>query len=290
MVTLPRVWAIHCSIEYWSEHRLHWSHLVMVRTMIKTLTGPSATGPSAGQSGRAAAAELTTIMGDDSSNGRSGQRGWPLVVTAGLALAVAACTSPKSGEFPEPPQPKASITEIPASLITKLPGAGGEFIEPERHRLASFLDAFRDGGRGPLLVKITAADSRTAAAAAAALRTLATRRGVVEDAVTISTTTAGRPGITLRYTDFVAVAPQCNPEVVLSRDPTQAVSPNLGCATERTFSAMVAHPADLVAPAAEADADAGRQDRVLDAYRHGKSTQAEVNRNDDMKASKVGGN
>jgi len=219
---------------------------------------------------------------------RQRRDGWR-TMAAGALLALAACTSPESDAFPEPPQPKITVTESPVSLTVALPGPGGEFARAERARAASFLDAYRDGGRGPLSVTITAPDARSAGRADAALRLLAIRRGVAEDAVAVRTVVAatGRPGIVLRYTDFVAVPPACNPEVALSRNPTAEVSPNLGCALERGIAAMVAHPADLRKPVPETPEDGARLGRVIDLYRQGKATQAEVNRNDDVKASTV---
>jgi type IV pilus biogenesis protein CpaD/CtpE len=152
-----------------------------------------------------------------------------------------------------------------------------------------FLDAYRDGGRGPLAVTVSAPDRAMAEAAVAALYYLARRRGVVEAALAVTLTDTGPApmGIALRYTDFVAVPPACNPEVVLSRNPNGEVSPNLGCALEGSVTAMLAHPADYLSPAASTPGDGSRFGRIVDDYRQGKATQAEVNRNDDLKASTI---
>ena len=220
----------------------------------------------------------------------SGRQQWGRWWMAAVLLAVAGCSSAEIGAYPEPPQPTIRVTEVPATLWFALPGAEGEFPRTERARAASFLDAYRDGGRGPLTATISAPTIAAAGRADAALRVLAIRRGVVEDAVVVKTVVgaaAGRPGISLRYTDFVAVPPPCNPEIALSRNPTAEVSPNLGCALERGIAAIVAHPADLLKPPPETPDDGARLGRVVDRYRQGKATQAEVNRNDDTKASAV---
>jgi len=47
---------------------------------------------------------------------------------------------------------------------------------------------------------------------------------------------------------------------------------NFGCATTANLAAMVANPADLVAPRAEQPFDAGRRQVVLDKYRAGEPT------------------
>jgi pilus assembly protein CpaD len=209
-----------------------------------------------------------------------------------LALTMTACTLAESGVEPaasrpyqEPPQPHARIVAVPASLGVALPDRTGAFVGSERDRLGAFLDAYRDGGRGPLKATIVAPTREAAGRAEAALRALARRRGVVDDALVVTAGAGSRPGLTLGYTDFVAVPPSCQPEVALSRNPDAEVSPNLGCALERDVAAMLAHPADSLAPAAEAPAEAARMARVLDLYRQGKATEADVNRNDTLNAT-----
>lgn len=211
----------------------------------------------------------------------------------GIALmtaALAACTSAERTAFPEPPEFHATATQVTARLALALPGSDGAFGDSERARAAAFLDAYRDGGRGPLAVAIVGPNAKSIDTAERAIRLLARRRGVPGDAVLVTrgpvtATPEGRPGLTLRYTDFVATAPKCNPEIVLSRNPTAEVSPNLGCAIEQGLAAMVAHPVDLATPAAAAPADGARMARVIDLYHQGKATQSEANRNDDTKAS-----
>ena len=215
-----------------------------------------------------------------------------LVVAATVALSACAY-SPEPGAYPEPPTPRVKASEILATLTAALPNPEGGFVGAERRRLGAFLDAYRDGGRGPLNAIVTAPDLSTAEQAAAALRVLARRRGVEEDAVVITTVAAAttgsraQPGIALRYTDFVAVPPTCDAEVVMSNNPTGAVSPNLGCAIMRAFSANIAHPADLLQPTAEAAGDGPSRGRVIDMHRQGKATGVEASHNDDAKAAAI---
>ncbi len=214
---------------------------------------------------------------------RDGSGGWMKAAALLAALTVAACISSEVGAYPEPPEPHARVVSVPTTLSAALPLESGDFASPERHRLAAFLDAYRDGGRGPLKAAINAPDATAAARAETALRALAQRRGVVEDALVVTVIFDGVPGLTLGYTDFVAVPPPCDPEVVMSRNPTAKVSPNLGCALERSLTAVLAHPADYLSPAGEGPADGVRMDRVLELYRAGKAPQADVNRNDELK-------
>jgi len=217
--------------------------------------------------------------------GATGRASWRAAMAV---LALAGCSSPEPGAFPEPPQPKAAVSEITASLTLPLPGPGGAFAAADRARASRFLDAYRDGGRGPLLAVIAAPGRAAASAAAAALAALAAKRGLPAGALVVSSAVGAVAGVTLRYTDYVAAPPGCDPEIVFSRKAFNEVSPNFGCATENSIAAMLAHPADLLGPPPATAADGARAGRVIDLYRQGKATQADVNRNDDLKASEVG--
>ncbi|MEI8393409.1 MAG: CpaD family pilus assembly lipoprotein [Rhodospirillaceae bacterium] len=226
-------------------------------------------------------------------------------IRCGLGLMVLSCLAacsltPQPQDFSDNTRPRITVTAVPISLDVPLPGREGEFPARERQKAARFLDSYRDGGRGPLKAVVTARDLPSAEQAAKALRLLATRRGVVEDALEITLAAmpkAGvgqavigpRPGIALHYTDFVAVAPPCNPEIGLGNNPDGAVSPNLGCFLERNMAAMIAHPAELLSPAEETAHDGARIGRAYTLYRLGKATEAEVNRNDDAKIVGLGG-
>ncbi len=224
------------------------------------------------------------MTGETPSRAALRRAGW---WTALVALALAGCSSAETGAFPEPPQPKAKVAETTASLSLALPGGGG-FGAAERAKATAFLDAYRDGGRGPLLAVITAPSRTAATHAGAVLGDLAIKRGLPAAALVVSPALGAPAGITLRYTDYVATPPGCDPEIVFSRKPLNEVSPNLGCAIETSISAMVAHPADLLGPAPTAGADGTRAGRAVDLYRQGKATQADVNRNDNLRASDVG--
>jgi pilus assembly protein CpaD len=51
-------------------------------------------------------------------------------------------------------------------------------------------------------------------------------------------------------------------------------TPTFGCATQRNIAAMVAHPADLIDPAASGDASAARGALVIQNHRLGMPTGA----------------
>lgn len=55
---------------------------------------------------------------------------------------------------------------------------------------------------------------------------------------------------------------------------SNAASGSLGCATARNIAAMVAYPSDLAGPQPLTAPDWGREERVLNAWREGASTQS----------------
>lgn len=63
---------------------------------------------------------------------------------------------------------------------------------------------------------------------------------------------------------------------------------NFGCASQRNLAAMVANPADLVQPRAEAPADSARRAIAFDKYRKGTTTATTYPESDKAKLSDVG--
>ncbi len=203
-------------------------------------------------------------------------------------LALTACSSAEPGAFPQEPAANPTVSQVTARLALPLSGRGGTLTPAERARAVAFIDAYRDGGRGPLLAVLTAPSSSSAGQVGAALREVAVKRGLTPDALVISSAIGGEAGVTLLYSDFVAKPPGCKPEIVFNFNPTQALSPNYGCSIANNLAAMIAHPADLLGPALESAADGARVGRTIDLYRQGKATQADVNRNDTNQLSSVG--
>ena len=64
-------------------------------------------------------------------------------------------------------------------------------------------------------------------------------------------------------------------------------TPAFGCATQRNIAAMVAHPADLIDPAASGDASAARGALVIQNYRLGEPTGAKTGSDKGVDVSKA---
>ena len=72
---------------------------------------------------------------------------------------------------------------------------------------------------------------------------------------------------------YVAQGPDCPDwSENLARDPQNMPFPNMGCATQKNFAAMVANPEDLLYPRAQTPRPGERRDVVWGKYVKGEST------------------
>jgi pilus assembly protein CpaD len=82
-----------------------------------------------------------------------------------------------------------------------------------------------------------------------------------------------QPPIRVSYLRYVADGPECGHwPTNLAEEPKNLAHPNLGCATQRNFAAMVANPADLLGPRANTGRPGERRDQVWEKYVKGEST------------------
>ena len=84
-----------------------------------------------------------------------------------------------------------------------------------------------------------------------------------------------QPPIRVSYVRYTAEAPECGYwGSNLAEDPLNVGVPNLGCATQANFAAMVSNPADLLGPRNETARSSERRDVVWQKYIKGDSTVA----------------
>lgn len=198
--------------------------------------------------------------------GRRWGLGWAAMLLAlGGGGFLTGCTSPEPEAFPEPPQPVVRLAPFPVTLTASVPTDQAGWTGDQRARIATFLDAYRDAGRGPLTVIVSGVSPARKQSLAGAIRVLAQRRGVAAPSVVVSAV-SGDPSVTFRYTDYVAIPPTCRPERMLSWNPNGALSPNYGCAFKSDLAAIVASPADLLAPPAATPNEGAWGSRVVGAY------------------------
>ena len=100
----------------------------------------------------------------------------------------------------------------------------------------------------------------------------------------------GDPAAPLRlsYLQFVAEAPDCPDwSENIGRDPQNMPWPNMGCATQRNFAAMVANPEDLLHPRGETPRPGERRDTVWSKYVKGEVTISKRDPSEHANASEV---
>ena len=75
------------------------------------------------------------------------------------------------------------------------------------------------------------------------------------------------------YTRYEAKGPECGREwKSFTKSFNNKPNNNFGCANTANIAAMIANPADLIAPRASDPSDAGRRETVLTKYRLGVPT------------------
>ena len=92
------------------------------------------------------------------------------------------------------------------------------------------------------------------------------------------------PPIRVSYLRYVADAPECGRwPTNLAREPYNLPFPNMGCANQRNFAAMVANPADLIGPRSMSPRSSERRDFTWGKYIHGEQTTAKKSEDEKIK-------
>jgi pilus assembly protein CpaD len=202
-------------------------------------------------------------------------------------LALAACTGQQP--VPDVRLGHAIVVERQSAELLLAPGPDGMVSAADTRRVKEFIDSWRDGGRGPLRVAMperlgSGAQDRLLAQ----LAELVKRRDADAGNILPIAAAQGAAGVILSFDDFVAIAPSCAPENAgMSSRGKNVQTPEFGCATQRNIAAMVAHPADLIDPAASGDASAARGALAIQNHRLGEPTGARTGSDKGVVVSKA---
>lgn len=179
-------------------------------------------------------------------------------------------------------QPYAQVHPIgveTTSQMLQLP-VDGELTTQQKARLAEFARLYLATGDSELTIAYPKEQERVASRTARSLARQLRSRGLDQSSIrrgAYSTENDGDRGIVLSFTSAAAYGAAC-PDFL--GDPTRhsdnGTPRYYGCATQNNLAAMVERPADLVEPRAVTPADARRRQRVLENYRQGKPTGAEI--------------
>jgi pilus assembly protein CpaD len=161
--------------------------------------------------------------------------------------------------------------------LAVFPGSAG-LNESQKNQVQNFLADYKSQSSDRLLIRAPSGGPNETAAMRAydQLRRALRNAGIDPRSVALEPYFGnGDPAAPLRlsYLQFVAEAPDCPDwSENIGRDPQNMPWPNMGCATQRNFAAMVANPEDLLHPRGETPRPGERRDTVWGKYVKGEVT------------------
>lgn len=174
------------------------------------------------------------------------------------------------------------VTQEPATLMVHVAAGSKGINSTQRARLYDFADHYRatDAGNSRLVIEVPSGGANEVSAmyAVSQIRSLLNTQGFSEAAISVEAYVAegaGDPPIRVSYLRYVAQPPPCGDwSTNLAYEPMNLPYPNLGCAGQHNFGAMVANPADLLGPRSETARSSERRDQVWSRYVNGRPTGA----------------
>jgi len=174
------------------------------------------------------------------------------------------------------------VSQEPTTHMVRVARGSMGLSPPQRAQLLDFADHYRatDAGNSRLVIVVPsgAANEVSAMYAVSQIRSLLTSQGFSEASISVEAYDAegaGDPPIRVSYLRYVAQPPQCGDwSTNLAYEPMNLPYPNLGCANQHNFGAMVANPADLLGPRSETARSSERRDQVWSRYIKGQPTGA----------------
>jgi pilus assembly protein CpaD len=174
------------------------------------------------------------------------------------------------------------VSQQPREVSLRVSRSSAGLVPAQRASVIEFLQRYRagDSGSSRLVIQVPSGTANEVASmqAVGEIRQLIADQGFADSAVAVEPYRGDReaqPPIRVSYLRFVAQAPECGRwPTNLAREPYNLPWPNMGCATQRNFAAMVANPADLLGPRGVDPRPGERRDVTWDKYLKGDSTAA----------------
>jgi pilus assembly protein CpaD len=200
-----------------------------------------------------------------------------------LAALASACVSTgdaktKAAKDPPPLTPTEqfaiTVTQSPDEILLA-PHPDG-LSGAQAAALTTLVARWRDAAADLITIKAPSGGDGEAYRSTAAIEDALQAEGVRADQIIVTGYDAGpRPGapIVVGFTDYHAAGPECGRDwksFTASKD--NKVNSNFGCANTANMAAMIASPADLMAPRRSDPSDAARREEVLGKYRQGTLT------------------
>lgn len=173
------------------------------------------------------------------------------------------------------------ISEEPEVLDIPV-GMNGPALSPQiEMALRHYVEGYRETGTGFLTIQVPTASANAQAAAATgqAVHYALVRAGVDYSAIQVTPYHVGDyakiASLRVSYLKVKAVAPTCGiwPETLPNTFDNRQYH-NFGCAAQQNLAAMVANPADFVAPSPMGPASGKRRAKVITDYGNGEETKS----------------
>jgi pilus assembly protein CpaD len=172
------------------------------------------------------------------------------------------------------------VTQKPTTLALRVQRGSYGLSPHQRAQVISFIERYQglDAGNTRMVIEAPSGSANEVASmqAVAEIRALMGEAGFDPGKVGIEAVQAGgdpQAPIRISYLRYVAEGPECGKwPTNLAETSSNLNYPNLGCATQANFAAMVANPADLVRPRAPTARSGERDHTVWEKYVKGEST------------------
>jgi pilus assembly protein CpaD len=186
------------------------------------------------------------------------------------------------------------VSQEPQTMTIQVPRNSRGLTPKQRAELLDFAHRARasDAGNSRIVISAPSGGRNEVEAmyAVGQVRQILSDIGFSEGSIAVEAQydgATGSPPIRVSYLRYVAEGPECGSwPTNLAHEPNNLPYPNMGCATQHNFAAMVANPSDLLGPRTQSDRPSERRDAVWGKYVKGESTVAEKTEDEKVKSSK----
>jgi pilus assembly protein CpaD len=184
------------------------------------------------------------------------------------------------------------VSQQPETLTLRIPRGTNGLSPQQRADLLAFARSSRasDAGNSRLVISAPSGSANEMAAMSAVqeIGHLLSDNGIDQSTISVEAFTAdsegAQPPVKVSYMRFVAEAPECGMwPTNLAYEPNNLPYPNLGCANQKNFAAMVANPADLIMPRSMSPRPAERRLVTWEKYLRGEVTGADKSEEEKIK-------
>jgi pilus assembly protein CpaD len=184
------------------------------------------------------------------------------------------------------------VSQQPETLTLRVPRGANGLTPQQRADLVAFAQSSRaaDAGNSRLVISAPSGSANESAAMQAVqeIGSMLSDHGFAQTDIAVEAFTAdsegSQPPVKVSYMRFVAEGPECGHWTEnMAYNPTNLPYPNMGCANQKNFAAMIKNPADLITPRTMTARPAERRLVTWEKYLKGEVTGAEKSEEERIK-------